>query len=475
MRAPRTDMPSRRLASYDLLEPIGHGGMAIVYRARQERLDRTVAIKVLSENLAASTEFMERFRREARTAANLRHPNVITVHDFGEDEERGVPYLVLEYIEGPTLADLMDAGLDDARIPDLLDGIAAGLDYAHARGVIHRDIKPGNVLLTEEGRPVLADFGLAWLLEGAHLTLTGGVIGTPEYMSPEQAAGEPIDHRSDVYALGVVLYEMLIGERPFVAETPIGVLLKHLQDPAPSVLIARPELPAAVDEVVSRVLVKDPNERFSSAGELARAFRAAFTGATTPTTPVPPLVFPTSAASMAVTPLAASPVTASAAPLPAPATAAAGVSADALRPLSAVFRPELAPNSLAPAPGGCAPAQPVVGPPILVCPECATVLPPGAGICPACKYMIPLDQLPKSPARQKIERREVVVQMLQHNIRWTSEGLQLARHHARDALRQATIDGWEPASIGDPYRIVEGRSIAGSVVESVVLNLERLR
>jgi len=170
-------MEPRRIASYILLEPLGHGGMAVVYRARQESLDRTVAVKVLSENLAASTEFMERFRREARTAANLRHPNVITVHDFGEDE-RGVPYLVLEYIEGPTLADLMDVGLDDSRIPDLLDQIAAGLDYAHAHGVIHRDIKPGNVLTTEDGRVVLADFGLAWLLEGAHLTMTGGVIGT---------------------------------------------------------------------------------------------------------------------------------------------------------------------------------------------------------------------------------------------------------------------------------------------------------
>src|SRR5260370_10039177 len=267
-------MQPRRIASYVLLETLGYGGMASVYRARQESLDRTVAIKILSDNLAASSEFMERFRREARTAANLHHPNVITVHDCGEDD-RGVPYLVLEYIGGPTLADLMDVGLDDQRIPDLMEQVAAGLDYAHARGVIHRDIKPGNVLMTEDGRAVLADFGLAWLLEGAHLTLTGGVIGTPEYMSPEQASGEPIDHRSDVYSLGVVLYEMLVGERPFVADTPIAVLLQHLQDPAPSVLIARPDLPQAVGDVVARSLGKDPAERFASAGEPARAFRSA--------------------------------------------------------------------------------------------------------------------------------------------------------------------------------------------------------
>ena len=410
-------MEPRRIASYTLLEPIGHGGMAVVYRARQETLDRTVAVKVLSENLAASPEFMERFRREARTAANLRHPNVITVHDFGEDE-RGVPFLVLEYIEGPTLADLMDAGLDDSRVPNLLDQIAAGLDYAHARGVIHRDIKPGNVLLTDDGRAVLADFGLAWLLEGAHLTLTGGVIGTPEYMSPEQAAGEPIDHRSDVYALGVVLYEMLVGERPFVAETPIGVLLKHLQDPAPSILDARPDLPAAVGQVLDRCLVKDPAERFASAGELARAFRDAFLQR----------------------------------PQPAPAADVA-----AARPV-AVAQLERA---------GAAEG--------LVCPECRERMPAGAGICPRCKYMIPLDQLPKSSAsRYKIERREVIVNLLPQSIRWSPEGLQLARRLAAKALRDATIEGWEPASIGEPYRLVEGRTISGSVVESAVLKLERI-
>jgi len=407
-------MEPRRLASYTLLEPIGHGGMAVVYRARQESLDRTVAVKVLSENLAASTEFMERFRREARTAASMRHPNVITVHDFGEDD-RGVPYLVLEYIGGPTLADLMDVGLDDQRIPDLLDQIAAGLDYAHARGVIHRDIKPGNVLMTEDGRAVLADFGLAWLLEGAHLTLTGGVIGTPEYMSPEQAAGNPIDHRCDVYALGVVLYEMLVGDRPFVAETPIGVLLMHLQDEPPSLLDARPDLPLPVAEVLEKALVKDPNERYSSAGELARAFRAAFTG-------VQPRVV------------------AEPAPL-----------VEAEQPAS----------------------EPAWEADAMDCPGCGEQMPTGAGICPKCKYMIPLDQLPRPPSRVKLERRELVVNLLPQSIRWSPDGLQLARRLAAQALREATVDGWTPASIGAPYRLVEGRTISGPIVESAILKLER--
>jgi predicted Ser/Thr protein kinase len=417
-------MEPRRIASYTLLEQIGYGGMAVVYRARQETLDRTVAVKILSENMAASSEFMERFRREARTAANLRHPNVITVHDFGEDE-RGVPYLVMEYIEGPTLADLMDAGLDDERIPNLLDQIAAGLDYAHVRGVIHRDIKPGNVLMTEEGRAVLADFGLAWLLEGAQLTLTGGVIGTPEYMSPEQAAGHPFDHRADVYALGIVLYEMLVGERPFVSETPIGVLLQHLQDTAPSVLVARPDLPAAVGDVLAKALVKDPADRYSSAGELAKAFREAFAQ-----------------------------------------RAQRGTDHSLTVPAPALGGPVVVLEQVVEVPAATADG--------IICAHCGEKLPSGAGLCPACRYIVPLDQLPKARSGPKLERRELVVNLLPQGIRWNPEGLQHARRLSAEALRRATVDGWEPTSIGKPYQLVEGRTISGSVVESTILTLERL-
>jgi len=416
-------MEPRRIASYTLLDQIGYGGMAVVYRARQETLDRTVAIKILSENMAASGEFMERLRREARTSANLRHPNVITVHDFGEDE-RGVPYLVMEYIEGPTLAELMDAGLDDERIPNLLDQIAAGLDYAHARGVIHRDIKPGNVLMTEEGRAVLADFGLAWLQQGAQLTLAGGVIGTPEYMSPEQAAGHPFDHRADVYALGVVLYEMLVGERPFIAETPIGVLLQHLQDLPPSVLVARPDLPPAVGDVLAKALVKDPADRYNSAGALAKAFNAAFSQRAQP----------------GADSLQNSPSPASETPL---------VAAE--------------PSAVAP-----------VVTEGVVCGGCGKRLPVGAGICHACGFMVPLDQMARTPAGHKLQRRELVVNRLPQGIRWNPDGLQQARRLSAEALVQATVDGWGPTSIGKPYHLIEGRTISGSVVESTILTLERL-
>jgi serine/threonine protein kinase len=320
----------------------------------------------------------------------------------------------MDFIAGTPIDEYCDANhLTVRQRLEFFITVCSAVHYAHQNLVIHRDIKPGNVLMTEDGRAVLADFGLAWLLEGAHLTLTGGVIGTPEYMSPEQAAGNPIDHRSDVYALGVVLYEMLVGDRPFVAETPIGVLLMHLQDQAPSVLEARPDLPEEVGAVLDKVLAKNPDERYSSAGELARAFRAAFAGH---------------------------------------------------QPRLAVESPplEVPPDEIVPWEAE-----------VLDCPGCGEKMPAGAGICPKCKYMIPLDQLPRPPSRVRLERRELIVNLLPQSIRWSPDGLQLARRLAAQALREATTDGWEPASIGVPFKLVEGRTISGPVVESAIIKLER--
>jgi serine/threonine protein kinase len=212
-----------------------------------------------------------------------------------------------------------------------------------------------------------------------------------------------------------VLYEMLVGDRPFVAETPIGVLLMHLQDAPPSLLEARPDLPLAVAEVLEKALVKDPDQRFGSAGELARAFRAAFTG-------VQPRVVAE------------------------------------LQPRVEAEQPVSTPAWEADA---------------IDCPECGEQLPAGAGICPKCKYMVPLDQLPRPPSRVRLERRELVVNLLPQSIRWSPDGLQLARRLAAQALREATIDGWEPASIGAPFKLVEGRTISGPIVESAILKLER--
>src|SRR5919204_2677746 len=187
----------RRIGPYEIRDTVGRGGMAAVYKAYQASLDRVVAIKVISAHLASEPEFMERFRQEARAVARLSHPNIVIVHDFGEDG--GVPYLVMEHVDGVTLADMLDEGIPQGQTVDLLAQVASGLDYAHSRGIVHRDIKPQNVLVTREGRAVLADFGLARIMESARrLTMSGGVVGTPEYMSPEQASGRPADHRTDI-------------------------------------------------------------------------------------------------------------------------------------------------------------------------------------------------------------------------------------------------------------------------------------
>jgi len=262
------------LGPYQVLDSIGAGGMATVYKAYQPGLDRFVALKVLSPAHAAEPGFRERFMREAKAIANLHHPNILPVYDFGQDQ--GYHYLVERYVEGSrTLKDLMATSLSLSQATDLIAQVAAALDHAHARGIVHRDIKPSNVLMDGEWA-LLSDFGLAKMTESSvRLTGTGVGIGTPAYMSPEQGQGLPVDRRSDIYSLGIVLFEMLTGQIPHDAETPFAIILKRITEPMPLPRALNPSIPEAVERVILKALAKDPADRFASAGELASALRAA--------------------------------------------------------------------------------------------------------------------------------------------------------------------------------------------------------
>ena len=264
----------KTLGPYQIVERIGRGGMATVYKAYQPALDRKVAIKVLPAHLAEAPGFAQRFQREARAVARLEHPNILAVYDFGRQGD--LSYLVMRYVEGGTLKDLLGKRLPLERVAELVSEIADALDYAHERGVVHRDVKPSNVLLDPQGRALLTDFGVARIVEETQqITGTGVGVGTPAYMSPEQGKGKPVDGRSDVYSLGVMLYEMLTGQVPYQAETPIAVVLKHINDPLPIPRQVNPAIPEAVERVVLKALAKEPEDRHQTAGEMAKALRGA--------------------------------------------------------------------------------------------------------------------------------------------------------------------------------------------------------
>lgn len=262
-----------RLGPYELHEVIGRGGMATVYRAHQPSMDRDVAIKIISAELAAEPEFAERFEREARIIARLQHPHILPVFDFGREGE--TIYLVMRLMEGGNLArELRNGALPVKRAVDLTRQIASALDYAHLRGIVHRDLKPTNVLLDNLGNAYLTDFGIAKMLSGGPttgLTATGAVMGTPTYMAPEQWRAEPIDGRTDIYALGVILYQMLCGQVPFAAETPHGLMYQHLDMTPPQPTTIKPDLPLSIEPVIAKALAKRPEDRYASAGELADA------------------------------------------------------------------------------------------------------------------------------------------------------------------------------------------------------------
>ncbi len=264
----------RRLGKYEIIELLGQGGMATVYKGYQPDIDRFVAVKVLPPHPGQDRQFVDRFRLEARTIAQLQHPHILPMHDYGSDAD--ILYLIMAYVSGGSLKDRIERGpipLHEAE--NLLRQMASALDYAHRRGVIHRDIKPDNILLDDEGNALLADFGIVKILEGdktAGLTGTGGVLGTPAYMAPEQSQGLGVTPKADIYALGVIVYEMLTGRQPYQADTPMQVMLKHITDPVPSLLQVSAGMPPALEPVMSRVLAKDPDDRYDTATEFAQEF-----------------------------------------------------------------------------------------------------------------------------------------------------------------------------------------------------------
>jgi eukaryotic-like serine/threonine-protein kinase len=259
---------------YELVELIGRGGMSSVWKAHDRLLDRTIAIKLLHEQFTQDEEYVERFRREARSVAQLSHPNIVTVIDRGEDEGR--QYIVFEYVEGENLKQLIERSgplpVRDALLLTLQ--MARALGFAHERGLIHRDVKPQNVLLNEDGQPKMTDFGIARSVDVEGVTVTGTVLGTSEYIAPEQARGQRVDALTDVYSLGVLLYELLAGRVPFQGESFVAIALRHVNEPAPSVLELRPDCPPRVGLAVERAMAKRPEQRFGSMNEFCAELQA---------------------------------------------------------------------------------------------------------------------------------------------------------------------------------------------------------
>jgi serine/threonine protein kinase len=265
----------KKLGKYEIIDRIGRGGMAEVYRGYHAALDRYVAIKLLHPFLADDPEFKDRFENEARNVAKLKHPNIVQVYDFEYDAEGDSFYMVMELINGPTLKDrLFDLASSNERFSTaeairIVRSSAEALAYAHQRSMIHRDVKPANLMLDEDQRIVLTDFGIAKIVTGAQFTASGGMVGTPAYMAPEQGLGEAGDERSDIYSLGVILFQLITGHLPFDADTPLAVILKHVNDPLPTLRSYVPETPTDLEEIVRTALAKEPDERYQSAADFA--------------------------------------------------------------------------------------------------------------------------------------------------------------------------------------------------------------
>ena len=267
-------MQPDKIGLYEIKSELGRGGMATVYRAYDPRFEREVAVKVLPrELLHADPQFRLRFEREAKIIAQLEHTAIVPVYDVGEAD--GQPYFVMRYMNGGSLSDRIKAGVMEVEeAARILGAIAPGLDEAHVKGIVHRDIKPSNILFDKRGNPYISDFGIAKLTQAQSGNVTGSaIIGTPAYMAPEQAQGDNIDGRADIYALGIILFEMVTGKQPYEADTPMAVAIKHITDPVPHILDANPKLPFGMDAIIQKAMAKDKNDRYSTAVELVNALR----------------------------------------------------------------------------------------------------------------------------------------------------------------------------------------------------------
>jgi serine/threonine protein kinase len=270
-------MESKKFGRYEIKAEIGRGGMATVYHAYDPRFEREVALKVLPREMLHDVQFRVRFEREAKTIAMLEHPAIVPVYDFGEED--GQPYFVMRYMTGGSLSDRMKKGpMTVQEAAHLVAHIASGLDEAHAKHIVHRDLKPGNILFDQFNQPYISDFGIAKLSESQTNVTGSAIIGTPAYMSPEQAQGEGIDGRSDIYALGVILFEMLTGQQPYHGDTPMSVVVKQITDPVPHILDIRPDLPSDIEIIIEQAMAKDRNQRFQDVSSLSNALNAVARG-----------------------------------------------------------------------------------------------------------------------------------------------------------------------------------------------------
>lgn len=264
----------KSLGQFRIVERIGSGGMAMVFKAYQPTLDRYVAVKVLPAYHARDPVFVKRFVQEARSVARLAHPNIVQIHDFGEQDN--ITYIVMEYVDGGTLKDRIKGALAVPESADYIIQAAEGLDCAHRNGIIHRDVKPANMLIRKDGHLLLSDFGIAKILEGTtNLTRVGTGIGTPQYMSPEQGMGQAVDRRSDIYSLGIVFFHCLTGRVPFNADNPLTITMKHVQEPLPVEKLVAEGIPAPIIQVILKMTAKQSHERYQSTDVLVDALTSA--------------------------------------------------------------------------------------------------------------------------------------------------------------------------------------------------------